>query len=149
MNSIPSSGRLEPDDSTPMVSDRPVLIVPRTVWFCARLFAPIVRAWQERRTSKCESRVHKLVTNAARCRNRTQLESLLGKPRYSLKGDRFKSIAKSGKVTTPDRVECYYVKRCRIEIWFRDGRAVRVTGSVAPNVWTAALAYLRQGVQEM
>ena len=67
---------------------------------------------------------------AGKCQTRNELEQVLGKPKYVLKGDGF-SIGSF----VPDRVESYQKRGCVIELWFKGERFHSDSGFVPYTAW--------------
>ena len=88
-------------------------------------FRPVVVRWRRFQREAAEHRLSQLIVEAGRCKNRNELEHLLGQPRYAMAGELFAVDQES-----PDVVECYVTQGCLIELWFTDGRVSITTGSV-------------------
>ncbi len=70
---------------------------------------------------------------AGKCQTRNELEQVLGKPKYVLKGDGF-CIGSF----VPDRVESYQKRGCVIELWFKGERFHSDSGFVPYTAWDIA-----------
>jgi hypothetical protein len=132
---------LEPDRRLGLVSGRPPLSTKGLRWarLCLLLFRPIVCVWFTIRQRTMERRVLAKLEHVAGCRERGELEQLLGKPRYAVGGRGVGAARPDGTRDSPDLIECYESEGCCIDLWFKDDRLIDVSGFVKPTVWDVAL----------
>lgn len=128
---------LEPDRRLGLVSGRPLLSTKGLWWvrLCVVLFRPIVVLWLMLRQRIMESRVNSKLDGIANCREREDLERLLGKPVYAVSGEA------CDPPNRPDLIECYESEGCCIDLWFTNDRLVDVSGFVKPTRWDIVLAH--------
>ena len=127
---------VEPRCELPLRSMRPPLGV--TWW--QRMLSPIARLlWQRTRRAEYDARAQhaaRLVREVADCNSRSEIESLLGPPRYALEGTHFSAWSASvNEKRVPDRVEVYEHDGCTIDIWYDGSKAIFMTGAAMPDVW--------------
>ncbi|OHB72393.1 MAG: hypothetical protein A2V70_17820 [Planctomycetes bacterium RBG_13_63_9] len=133
-----SSGELPsiaPDRCLRLQDGRPTLGT-KGLWFVRLgvvVFRPIVVLWIILRQRIMVSRVHRKLQQLRQCRDRAELEQLLGAPLYAVDAE---AVGKRG---VADRIECYESDGCCIDVWFKDGRLVEVSGFVKPTLWDMAL----------
>ncbi len=82
-----------------------------------------------------EARVNAILDEIAHCRNREELERLLGPPRYAVSGEACGPL----RTDAADLIECYETGGCCIDLWFKNDRLVDVSGFVKPTVWDSVL----------
>ncbi len=133
----PAAGHtgLVPDDRLPLLPARPPLCT-KGLWrvrLCVVLFRPIVILWIMLRQRTMESRVNAKLDKVGNCRQRGELEQLLGKPAYVVSGEA------AGAANPPDLIECYESEGCCIDLWFKNDRLVDTSGFVKPTLWDMVL----------
>lgn len=105
---------------------------------CVVLFRPLVVVWRVLRQRNKENRVNSILDRVRDCRQREELQRLLGRPLYGVTGE------VSGAADPPDLIECYETEGCCVDLWFKNDRLVDVSGFVKPTVWDVALAGYRR-----
>ena len=135
------SSSLDPDRSLPIRDGRPALDFKRLrlVRLCVVVFRPIVCLWLVIRQRRKGTLVNAKLDQMARCRGREELEQLLGEPVYAVDGRSCGAVLEGSRQEIPDLIECYESEGCCIDLWFKDGQLVDVSGFVKPSVWDVAL----------
>ena len=103
------------------------------VRLCVVLLRPIIMLWLMLRQRIMETRVNSKLDEVSNCREREQLQQLLGKPLYAVSGEACHAP------NHPDLIECYESEGCCIDLWFKNDRLIDVSGFVKPTKWDIAL----------
>ncbi|MEX0610952.1 MAG: hypothetical protein WD229_02425 [Pirellulales bacterium] len=113
---------IRPVEYLPPLNERPRFNFPMYVRLCYALLGPVVRWWRMRvhRWSDAarQRRLRDLLSAAMRCDERQELETLLGKPKYALRGELFQECDPDGECRSPQRVEVYNCQGFSIEALF-------------------------------
>ncbi len=121
-----------PCQDVPLLNSRPPLSISSLKRFAIKVGARWLRQRNNRRYLAKLDRTSQLLTEAGRCHDRAQLESLLGKPVYSMNGDCFAIIEANGAEKRPDCVEVYLTDGCQIDVWyFMQPREIEMSGCPA------------------
>jgi hypothetical protein len=72
------------------------------------------------------------------CKQRDELEQVLGTPKYAMKGELYTTTMPDGSVHCPDVVEVYERDGCIMECCFSDGVVESVIGYVPWTRWELA-----------
>ncbi len=83
-------------------------------------------------------RVNAMLEEVSKCDRRDALEGLLGSPLYAVDGESAGARLKKGG-GFPERIECYEADGCCIDLWFKNGRRVDLSGFIKPTLWDMAL----------
>ena len=105
---------------------------------CVVLFRPLVVLWRMFRQHNLETRVNSMLDEVRNCREREDLERLLGRPLYAVSGEA------AHVPNHPDLIECYETEGCCVDLWFKNDRLVDVSGFVKPSLWDVALTGCRR-----
>lgn len=105
-------------EDVPQLVHRPPLAVSVVKELAIRAAAPLFRRLNTARHRTRERDLQELLTKAAHCRSRNELEAVLGQPAYSLSGHDFTITEANGKSHHPDHVEVYLVSGCTIDVLF-------------------------------
>jgi len=110
--------------------------IPFRVRFFGIVFRPFVRYCRRRKKADIfKHTLPNLMEKVQRCCCRAELEKILGKPKYVLRGDNFISYSPNGEILVPKFVETYIKKGCQIDIWFSHDRMIHFTGSLFISPW--------------
>jgi hypothetical protein len=138
---------VEPDRSLPLLKERPPLgwsLLSRVAARLACRFAETqLRQWVQDRRARNEALLGKLLPRVMSCVDRTELKSIVGKPRYAMEGRHFATIM-NGERRSPDRVEHYTCQACWVDLWFVGDRLDSASGAVALNPWEHSLHLLEE-----
>jgi hypothetical protein len=126
---------IHPDYSLPLLEERPALSIPGWIRLTALLFKGIIRWWFIRRHTRLESQMITLLGTIKNCRDRQELETLIGKPLYALSG----CLYRLGD-TIPDRVEIYNHSEFQIEVFFEEENHTSSSIYLFPGAWSIATA---------
>lgn len=132
---------LAPDYRLPVQDGRPPLPLKglRLARICFLLFHPIVCLWLTLRQRAMERRVLAKLDQMALCRERAELEAVLGKPRYAVSATHLPERQAEDTRDAADLIECYESQGCCIDLWFKGDRLVHVSGFVKPTIWDVAV----------
>jgi hypothetical protein len=137
----PSVAPIEPRSDLPLHKERPLWGAPVWARLANLLPLAVVRRLQAREQARAVARLEALLPQVQRCRDRRELEALLGPPRYALEGGPMDQVTDFyGRPMSPDRIEAYYQAGCVIDLWFATARLGSITGFVMPTVWDVILA---------
>lgn len=134
-----STLKLRPAEGLPVLEERPALNISRIRLSLARLacrpFYPLFRRWRERRYARLKSRIHNLFEGMRRCKDRGELERLIGEPLYAT------SLWEIDERGGSDYLDEYYETRgCSIVIRFK-GRELRsFMAHPSQTVWDIVVA---------
>jgi hypothetical protein len=92
-----------------------------------------LKGYESESERELEVELQALLENVSRCKDRTEIAELLGRPVYAINGRSFGSQAMIGETQNSDVVECYSKARLAVELWFRDGRPWQTIGYVLPQ----------------
>jgi hypothetical protein len=125
--------KVAPRDGLVILDERPPLGLGRVfplACFVERCFPRLVRWYCNRRQLRLQPKLRDLMAACAQCRERAELERLLGEP-YGLSGE-------GHGLPRPDFTECYQRGDFRIELCFLNKRVVEMIGAIRPSVWDIA-----------
>lgn len=127
---------IAPRPDQTLLSERPSRPLP--MWM--RVVAPMVSIFRtnSRDDAGLNSDLQSLLAKVTHCRDRAELEELLGPPDYALAGDYYGRTEPDGTELHPDLVECYSCGRLNIELWFRDNAVWHTIGFLMPTNWDFA-----------
>ena len=124
---------ITPDYTIPMLEERPRERIRSTIITRIPIVGYIFHKLSQR---KWQKEMQALMNLIAWPKDRSELERLLGKPRYALPGDSENSVTIQGETFVQDRVEVYEVKNQIVfDFSFAKDRLIGIIGCVKP--WTA------------
>jgi hypothetical protein len=116
-------------DDMPVLEERPARHIPRAMWAFRRLISVVDSPFREQRENIGKLRLSRLLSMVGRFEYRSQLESLLGAPRYTLAGSLY------GGMGHVDAVEVYERLGCCVELGFENRRFKWTLGYVQASSW--------------
>jgi hypothetical protein len=129
---------IEPSKDLLIPHERPPVKVGRWHKSVGCLFAPFIR-WQRARV---RARIHRftlppLLRAMNQCEDRSELEKLLGKPKFKdMKGDDdLQQRSGVGDKMIRDVCEVYETKRCHIYLFFKNGHLYGISGCERVTPW--------------
>ncbi len=127
---------IAPRDDLELLSERPALEISRFASFCGRHFRRFLKPWRKRIRQRSERKLNSLLNRVERCRDRVELEALLGSPIYATtgRGSAMPNVDRE-KMESPDIVEGYEVGQLIVELWFRDGELLETAGYAKSVCW--------------
>ncbi len=106
------------------------------------VFAPVLRRWRKWRCGYLMRSVAAPMLRAAgKCETRTELEGILGKPKFALRNGRMRTSEEdnAGVLT-----EVYEARGCVFFLNFREGRLENMSGSVEASLWDYSIERVRR-----
>ena len=127
--------------------ERPPMRISLAVKCLTRLFPAIVRKRSEARHLRLEREAIRLVRQVRACRDRVELERLVGKPAYFMLGTNYgwKSPG-SAEWNRPTQVEVYRSRGLIVELLFPRGHDFDTCAYPEPTPWSLAASLIEHGL---
>ena len=130
-----------PSKEYPVLHELPGREIPRSVRVLGRMFAPLIRCWRAAVMVRINKRiVPNLIQRAWNCKNREELESLLGKPTYVVRGVDCNGPERNRMPADPDVFELYETRGCTIHLGFKDDKLISISGSAQMTDWETVVS---------
>jgi len=115
----------------PVIDELPWRKIPVWIRIICNIFPGIIRWRLKKRRQRINDNIlPNLTRQVRRCHNRSELEKLLGQPKYILKGEgNYEVTSPDNTGMIPDTVEIFLTRDCRIDLWFKDNHLHSITGS--------------------
>ena len=110
--------------------------IPLSIWIIGTVFRPFVRRWRMEKGRKLYEVIFpNIFKNIDQCKNKTEIENLLGKPKQISKGGNYGIFPHGQKAIIPDYVEIYLMKDYIINLWYKEDKLVHRSGYPLVSPW--------------